>query len=567
MQNHFLWAGLLGTLPFAQPTPSQLCRRIPSDHEWPSPADWDALNTTLSGRLIRTDPIGHVCHDPTYDADACRYVQDNWDNVEWRTSLADNLLSPAFAGDSCDPFAPRAMPCTVGGNVLYNVNVTTPADVARGIEFARRRNIRLVVKNTGHDFLGRSVGYGGLGLWMHNVQGMDLIPHYKTHDYSGPAIKLMAGTQSYQAYEFVNRHGYMIAGGECATVGIAGGFTSGGGHGPASSYLGLAADQTLEFEVILANGTLLRAARDGETEDLYWALSGGGPGFGVVWSVTYKLFRDVPVVGNVISFKAGNRTEAYWQAIDTWNSLITAIADVQGFAYTNIGPDEFSITPVFVPNSNRQEMETLLSPLHRRLEELGIPYDSNTTEFRGFYDAWRALLPQKGAGYGINHLTTRLLPRRVFTQDLQNFASVARSIVDEGGYLLEMVVSPRHASPVSSGGRGRSDTAVNAAWQSSDMLFYAISGRENSTQADVDDQVTYAWGDRLRALAPESGSYMNEADPDEPDFRRAFHGEKYPRLLGVKRRYDPEGFFMRRLLWGVRSGWRGGMGGFVGLGR
>jgi hypothetical protein len=46
-------------------------RSIPGANSWPSISDWIGLNDTVSGRLIKTAPAGHVCHDPTYDAEAC----------------------------------------------------------------------------------------------------------------------------------------------------------------------------------------------------------------------------------------------------------------------------------------------------------------------------------------------------------------------------------------------------------------------------------------------------------------------------------------------------------------
>ncbi|EEB98179.1 hypothetical protein MPER_02359, partial [Moniliophthora perniciosa FA553] len=44
----------------------------------------------------------------------------------------------------------------------------------------------------------------------------------------------------------------------------------------------------------------------------------------------------------------------------------------------------------------------------------------------------------------------------------------------------------------------------------------------------------------LVELAPNTGAYLNEADPDEPNFKRAFYGANYDRLLSIKDQYDPE---------------------------
>lgn len=83
--------------------------------------------------------------------------------------------------------------------------------------------------------------------------------------------------------------GKVVVGGECPTVGIAGGYTQGGGHSALSTNFGLAADQTLCFDVVTAAGELVTASRE-ENEDLYWALSGGGAGnYGIVVSMVSEL--------------------------------------------------------------------------------------------------------------------------------------------------------------------------------------------------------------------------------------------------------------------------------------
>lgn len=93
-----------------------------------------------------------------------------------------------------------------------------------------------------------------------------------------------AGVQGFEAYREADKVGLAVLGGECPTVGLAGGYTQGGGHSSLASKYGLSADQALEWEVVDGTGKLLRASR-AENSDLFWALSGGGGGtYGVVWS-------------------------------------------------------------------------------------------------------------------------------------------------------------------------------------------------------------------------------------------------------------------------------------------
>ena len=60
-------------------------------------------------------------------------------------------MSPIFLNQSCDPYTPESQPCLIGNYVDYSINVTGVADVTAGLRFAQEKNIRLVIKNTGHE--------------------------------------------------------------------------------------------------------------------------------------------------------------------------------------------------------------------------------------------------------------------------------------------------------------------------------------------------------------------------------------------------------------------------------
>jgi hypothetical protein len=70
-----------------------------------------------------------------------------------------------FANQSCDPFSDRTKPCLLGNYVSYSVKATEAWDVIAALEFAKAKNVRVLARNTGHDFLGRSTGAGALAIW------------------------------------------------------------------------------------------------------------------------------------------------------------------------------------------------------------------------------------------------------------------------------------------------------------------------------------------------------------------------------------------------------------------
>jgi FAD/FMN-containing dehydrogenase len=144
----------------------------------------------------------------------------------------------------------------LGNPVSYVIDVRSAEDVRAGIEFSREHNIRLVIKNTGHDYAGKSTAKGGLSLWTHNLNSTQFIPTYESSYYTGPAIKLGAGIQGFGAYAAANATGHRIVGGVCPTVGIAGGFSLGGGHSILSNVHGTGSDNVLEWEGVTMDRSL-----------------------------------------------------------------------------------------------------------------------------------------------------------------------------------------------------------------------------------------------------------------------------------------------------------------------
>lgn len=238
-----------------------------------------------------------------------------------------SIMSPYFANQSCDPFTERSTPCTFGNYVRYAVAVNCSRDVAQTINFAKAHNLRLVIRNTGHDYLGRSTGAGAVSVWMHGLKDI-AFNDWNDSFYQGKAAKLGAGVQGYDIMAAARDEGVVVVGGECPTVGPVGGYTQGGGHSALSTSFGLSADNTLEWEVVTADGELVIASRTNNS-DLYWALSGGGGGnYGVVLSMTVKAFPDAPVSSAYLVFiTSNNPKEKFWEAIDAFHEALPDIVD------------------------------------------------------------------------------------------------------------------------------------------------------------------------------------------------------------------------------------------------
>ncbi len=212
------------------------------------------------------------------------------------------------------------------------------------IAFAKAKNIRFVIRNTGHDYLGRSTGAGALSVWMHHLKNISF-RDWDDPFYKGKAVKLGAGVQGYDLVAATKGTGYVVVGGECPTVGPVGGYTQGGGHSALSSSFGLSADNTLEWEVVTADGAHLIATRT-QNSDLYWALSGGGGGnYGVVLSMTVRAHPDSYVSLAAVAFvTANNSVDKFWAAVDAFHAALPAMVDAGTMVIYDLN-DQVSCAP------------------------------------------------------------------------------------------------------------------------------------------------------------------------------------------------------------------------------
>ena len=123
-------------------------------------------------------------------------------------------MAPYEQNNTCSPFlAGNAdSTCTLGNMASYAINVSDAASAAAGVSFARGHNLRLVVKNTGHDYQGRSSGRGALALWTHNLKEKSVV-NYNSSLYTGPALRLGAGVQVQELYEFAGANGLRVVSG------------------------------------------------------------------------------------------------------------------------------------------------------------------------------------------------------------------------------------------------------------------------------------------------------------------------------------------------------------------
>lgn len=139
------------------------CKTAPFSPNWPSPAEWSALNDTIGGSLISTTPVASTCWpgNPFNSQLSCNITSTNWTSSIFHQELPESIGKPLFANNSCLPPGSsgylESSGCRLGGLPSYIVNATTEEQIADAMKWASFRGIRIVVKGTGHDLNGRCV--------------------------------------------------------------------------------------------------------------------------------------------------------------------------------------------------------------------------------------------------------------------------------------------------------------------------------------------------------------------------------------------------------------------------
>jgi hypothetical protein len=133
------------------------CKATPSNSSWPSTDVWTAFNSSLGGHLIQPTPPGAVCHtdQESYNAATCLNVQTEWSTYPFHRADPVSSAWNNYNNDTCLPEATYS--CSGKGYPAFVVNATSEEHVVLGVQFARKYGIRLIVKATGHDYMGRYV--------------------------------------------------------------------------------------------------------------------------------------------------------------------------------------------------------------------------------------------------------------------------------------------------------------------------------------------------------------------------------------------------------------------------
>ncbi len=181
-------------------------------------------------------------------------------------------------------------------------------DVLAAVRVSRHRGVDLAVQATGH---GTLTPADGQLLLKTTAMARVVIDADRRLARVGP------GATWHEVNAATTRHGLGSLAGRCGTVGVTG-YTLGGGAGWLARTYGYAADSVVSADLVLADGRLVTVDRDAHP-DLFWAIRGGSGNFGVVTSLTFRLYPAERVYGGMSFYPAAVAPEVL-AAYRTWSA-------------------------------------------------------------------------------------------------------------------------------------------------------------------------------------------------------------------------------------------------------
>jgi len=392
---------------------------------------------------------------------------------------------------------------------------SSTADVVAAVNFAREEGLALAVRGGGHNAAGLALVDDGLVIDLSGMRGIRVDADKRIAYVQGGALwgDLDAATHP---------HGLATTGGVISSTGV-GGLTLGGGLGWLMRQHGLACDNVLAVEIVTADGQVRRASAT-EHPDLFWAVRGGGGNFGVVTSFEFRLHPVRTLYAGMLVFPGPQAP----QVLRRYREVATSAPDeLTVFAALMTSPDGQPITAILPAyNGPVSKGEAALKPF-RDLS----PVADQVGEMP--YPALQSMLDE-GFPSGLH-----VYWRSDFLKGLPDDALDA--LVDR----FRAITSPLSALLIEQfGGAVARVRADETAFAQRDAMFnLAIISRwtEPATATTHTDWARQS----SAAMRPftSGGVYVNYLGEEGADRVKAAYGAKYEKLVGVKKKYDPQNLF------------------------
>jgi FAD/FMN-containing dehydrogenase len=432
---------------------------------------------------------------------------------DFAESLRGLLLRP---GDDGYDAARRVWNGMIDRRPALIARCAGPADVIATVRFAREHGLLLAVKGGGHNITGNAVCDGGLMLDLSAMKSVRVDP-----------IRLAARAEAGLTWGEYNREtqafGLASTGGVVSTTGIAG-LTLGGGLGWLQGKHGLAIDNLLSVDLVSADGRLVTASTE-ENSDLFWGLRGGGGNFGVVTSFEYRLHPVTSVLAGMVVHPIGKAKEVLRFYRDFCRGCPDAVVAA---AALMTSPDGGPIAVIVAAHiGDHAEGEKALASLRK----FGPPLVDTIapTSYVALNSLFDAAFP-----YGGVHRYWK--------------SSFLKELGDD---MLDLMIArcAKFLSPMSNllffhlhGAATRVDPDATAFGQRGEMWDYDIISQWSEGAAAPHVEWTREFWNAVEPFA--SGAYVNHLDAEEGTTRiRSAYRRGFDRLVALKNKYDPTNLF------------------------
>ena len=446
---------------------------------------------------------------------------------ELRTALSGTVFAPEDAGYD---EARRLWNAEHVREPAVIAQVHSAEDVQAAVRYAVAEGLEIAVRGGGHNMAGLSSVDGGLMIDLSRLNQVTVDPEARRARVGGGALlrDLDGATQE---------HGLAVPAGIVSHTGV-GGLTLGGGMGLLTRMHGLSIDNLESVQVVTADGSILRAAED-ENADLFWAVRGGGGNFGVVTEFEFRLHRVGPIVNYGIAFWGQEQgSEMLRAARDVIPALPREVNVV--IACLNAPPAPFVpaehhfklgyalVMVGFGSPEQHAEAMARIRGLVPPLFEFATPMPyAAVQQLLDEPNAWGAFHYEKGTylealtDAAIDVITDQV-PRKTSPMSATMFYHLDQGYLD----------APDDATAFS-GQRGER------------YAMFVIATTPVLEALEPERAWARSFWDAMQPHAISIGSYVNGmAEPEEARIR-ASYGDKYDRLVELKRKYDPDNVFHR----------------------
>jgi FAD/FMN-containing dehydrogenase len=421
---------------------------------------------------------------------------------------------------------------------IWNVSIARPptliarcagvGDVIAAVRFARETGLEVAVRGGGHSFPGHSVCDGGVVIDLGPMKGIRVDPEVRT-------ARAQAGVLWGELDRETQSFGLATTGGIVTHTGVAG-LTLGGGIGWLQRKHGMTIDRLLSVDLITADGEFVKASET-ENPDLFWGVRGGGGNFGIVTEFEFRLDPVGPTV------LAG---PIFWP-IEESPKLLRFYRD-----WIAEAPDELM---TIVLHRKAPALDFVPQELHGELVVIVACCYTGPVE-----EGERVLRPLKAFGSPVLDLCEPkpyLAHQAMFDPSFPHgwwyymracdVAELTDEVIDITVDHSLQIRSPLTGFPIwQMGGAvarvSEAETAFNG--RGAGHTFNISVTTESADGFDQEREWARSF---WSALEPYHTSvYVNFLmEEGEERIRQAYGAEKYERLKGLKRRYDPDNFFRR----------------------